>query len=351
MTSVIGTDSLRDIRNDMMHRVEKSALDFLEQEHARWSALDREAGATIETIAALMRSGGKRIRPEFCLSGFLAAGGDPHDESIIAAAVAVELLHTSALIHDDVFDESAIRRGAPAAHVKYATRHRDNDWRGDADRFGESVAILAGDLALGYADAFLAEAAGARPSVLAAWSEMRTELQIGQHLDVVAAARFTGDPKLSRTIAQLKSGNYTIHRPLLIGAILAGRPDLAAAFETYGLAVGEAFQLRDDLLDMFGDTDTLGKPAQLDLERHKMTLLLSLAIERDPAVRELVERPEAEADGLQRSLLASEMAAEVEKHIAGLVVAGGTALADAELEPGWRAELIALAHSVAYRDK
>ncbi|WP_067536131.1 polyprenyl synthetase family protein [Nocardia crassostreae] len=337
--------------DDMMASAEKVALEFLEQEHARWSGLDSEAGATIESIADLMRSGGKRIRPGFCITGYLAGGGAPGNPAVVAAAVALEFLHTSALIHDDVFDDSPLRHGAPAVHAKYAARHRALGWQGESRRFGESVAVLAGDLALGYADFFMAQAISAAPAVAGAWNELRAALQIGQHLDVVAAARFTGDPKLSRTIANLKSVNYTIHRPLLIGALLAGRADLSEAFEFYGLAVGEAFQLRDDLLDMFSDSDTLGKPAQLDLERHKMTPVLSLAIERDPAVRALVDGPEAGGAELRRRLLDSEMSGAVENHIAGLVVQGGAALADAGLAPERRAELISLAHAVAYRDK
>ncbi|MFI5781892.1 polyprenyl synthetase family protein [Nocardia sp. NPDC051570] len=348
MTAVTGIYSVRDTRNDMMERAEQSALEFLEKEYLRWSAVDREAGATIESIAELMRAGGKRIRPEFCISGYLAAGGDPDGRSIVSAAVALEFLHASALIHDDVFDDSAVRRGAPAVHAKYAAQHRAQGWQGEPRRFGESVAILAGDLALVYADIFMADA---MPTVTAAWGELRAELMVGQHLDVVAAARYSGDPQLSRTIARLKSGNYSVHRPLLIGALLASRPDLAQAYQSYGLAIGEAFQLRDDLLDMFGDTDTLGKPAQLDLETHKMTLLLSLAIERNSEVRELVETPGTGGAELQRTLLDSGASDEVETHIGDLVAQGGAALADADLEPGWRAELISLAHAVAYRNK
>ncbi|MBB5912162.1 geranylgeranyl diphosphate synthase type I [Nocardia transvalensis] len=340
--------SVRDVRNEMMKRAETAALEFLEKEYKRWYAVDPEAGATIESIADLMRAGGKRVRPEFCLSGYLAAGGDPEGHAIVSAAVALEFLHASALIHDDVFDESAVRRGAPTVHVKYSELHRSRGWQGESPRFGESVAVLAGDLALVYADIFMADA---MPAATAAWGDVRAELMVGQHLDVVAAARYSGNPRLSRTIAQLKSGNYTIHRPLLIGALVAGRSDLSAPFEAYGLAVGEAFQLRDDLLDMFGDTDTLGKPAQLDLERHKMTLVLSLAIERDPAVRALIDAPDAAPARLQQALLDSDTAREVEKHIGELVARGGAALADADLEPGWHEELLALADAVAYRDK
>ncbi|KAA0020220.1 polyprenyl synthetase family protein [Antrihabitans cavernicola] len=331
----------------MMDLVEKTAFEFLDKEYKRWYELDSEAASTVEAIADFMRAGGKRIRPKFCISGFLAGGGNPRDKSVISAAVALEFLHASALIHDDVFDESALRRGAPTVHENYAARHIAGDWRGDPRRFGESMAILAGDLALVYADLFMADA---MPAVTTAWSDLRAELMVGQHLDVMAAARFAGDPQLSRTIAQLKSGNYTIHRPLLIGALVAGRPDLSEPFESYGLVVGEAFQLRDDLLDMFGDTDTLGKPAQLDIERHKMTLLLSLAIERDSAVRSVVETPGTSAELLLKTLVESGMADEVERHIGELVDAGGAAIAYTDIEPGWRDELIEMAHEVAYRN-
>ncbi|MFI6040974.1 polyprenyl synthetase family protein [Nocardia sp. NPDC051321] len=342
------SDSILEIRRELMKKAENLAIDFLEQEQGRWSALDKRAATPVDAIADLVRAGGKRIRPAFCISGYLAAGGDADGSAVVSTAAALELLHSCALIHDDVMDDSAWRRGAATVHQRHATEHRSGQWQGEPRRFGESVAILAGDLALIYADDFMA---GMTPMVAEAWRDLRAELIVGQYLDVAAAARFDSDPALSRTIAQVKSGNYTIHRPMVIGAILASRPELAPLYRTYGLAVGEAFQLRDDLLDLLGDTQTLGKPAQLDFEQHKMTLLLSLAMQRDPAVRELVVEPGATADRLRDALLDSGICGEVEVHINELVALGSEAISAADLAPGWRQELIAMAHMVAYRDK
>ncbi|MGV9680571.1 polyprenyl synthetase family protein [Nocardia sp. NPDC003482] len=340
--------SLRHTKSEMMNSADEQALSFLAAERARWSELDENAIAPIDAVIDLVRAGGKRIRPEFCISGYLAAGGDAGLQSVISAAIALEFLHTFALIHDDIIDDSSWRRGAATVHEKHAAEHRLNHWRGESRRFGESVGILSGNLALIYADDFMSDAA---PNVADVWVEMRAELIIGQYLDVLAAARFSGDARLSRLIAQVKSGNYTIHRPLVIGALLAGRPDLADAFRSFGVAVGEAFQLRDDLLDLLGDAETTGKPAHLDFAQHKMTLLLSLAIERDPDVREMVTDPAATPEKLHRLLMESGICAEVESHIDKLMQLGHDAIACVRLEPGWREELAAMAHAVAYRKR
>lgn len=341
-------DSVRQTRTRILEQAEQVIDKFLVNEHDRWSALGANAAIPVDAIADLIRAGGKRIRPAFCVSGYLAAGGEPEDPAIISAAIALEMLHTCALIHDDVMDASVRRRGAPTVHAEHASVHRDNHWQGESRRYGESVAILAGDLALIYADDFMAAAA---PTVNRAWGELRAELIIGQHLDVIAAAEFACDPELSRQIAVVKSGHYTIHRPLVIGAIIAGRPELATAFRTYGVAIGEAFQLRDDLLDIFSDTETTGKPAGLDVEQHKMTLLVSLAMQRDPAVRELVTSPSASSARLGELLLDSGIRDEVETHIAQLVEKGCTAISDLPLEPNWSDELVDMAHAVVYRNK
>jgi geranylgeranyl diphosphate synthase type I len=335
-------------RQRLMDVVEERLLGFLDAERAQWSSVDERTAVVIDAVADLVKAGGKRIRPLFCLSGYLAAGGDPDDQSVVPAAVALELLHACALIHDDVMDESELRRGAPTVHVKHAAEHDGRNWRGEPRRFGESVAILAGDLALIYADRIMADAP---PVVDDVWGELRSELIIGQFMDVTAAAEFSADPELSCWIAVAKSGRYTIHRPLAVGATIAGRPELAEAFEAYGTALGEAFQLSDDLLDVFGSSTATGKPAGLDFAQHKMTLLLALAMQRDERVRELVSGDVFDAGALRARLVDSGVRADVEKHLDVLVERGCRAIADVPLEPGWREELIAMAHAVVYRDR
>jgi len=331
-----------------MRLVEDRMREFLSAERTRWSGVDHRASVIIDAVYDLITAGGKRLRPAFCLSGYLAAGGSPEGSPVVPAAVALELLHACALIHDDVMDASALRRGVPTVHARHSAEHGGRGWRGESRRFGESVAILAGDLAMIYADQIMADAP---PGIDAAWAELRSELIIGQFMDVAAAAEFSIDPQLSRWIAVVKSGRYTIHRPLVVGATVAGRPELAPVFEAYGAAIGEAFQLRDDLMDAFGDSRLTGKPAGLDFDQHKMTLMLALAMERDERVGELMSGDWGDAARLRDLLVETGAQADLEKHIDQLVEQGCGAVAEAPLDSQWRAELIAMAHQVAYRNK
>jgi geranylgeranyl diphosphate synthase type I len=331
-------------RADLLHQVEDRLRAFLAGESARWSAVDGYATAPVDAISTLTTAGGKRIRPLFCVTGFLAAGGDPTDGSVVHAAAAWELLHACALIHDDVMDESALRRGMPTAHVRHAREHRAHGWRGAPDRYGESVALLAGDLALVYADNLMA-AAG--PAVRDIWDEARVELIIGQFLDTSIEVRGRPNARLAHWIAHCKSGRYTIERPLTLGATLAGRPGLVPAFERYGAPLGEAFQLRDDLLDIVGDPAVVGKPTAADLERHKMTLLMSLAMERHAPIRDAVRAGLPVRD----LLVETGTCAIVEHRIERLVHEACAALDRAPLPAWWRRELGELALRVAYRDR
>lgn len=349
-TRPVSASVITQTRAQMLTRVESRLNTFVREQRERWHSVNPRAAQPIDAISALVRSGGKRLRPVFCLSGYLSAGGDPRSQMAVDASAALELLQAFALIHDDVVDNSALRRGTPTVHVAQAAEHTARGWQGEARRFGEGVAVLAGDLAFVYADQM-----AARFSVPArrVWDELRAEMIIGQHLDIAVAAEAVVDPSLSRWIAVCKSGRYTIHRPLVLGATLAGRPDLADAFEGYGLALGEAFQLRDDLIDAFGDTDAAGKPTGLDFSEHKMTLLLALAAETDPQVQRLLEQGGAtpwDADELRRVLEETGVRRQVEQTIAQLVDQACQSLADCDLAPEWRQEFSRLATQVAYRN-
>lgn len=343
-TSLVPTTASRD---RMLAAVERRMEDLVTAQRARWCAVDPRAELPVGVVADLLGSGGKRIRPVFCLTGYLAVGGDPGDPAAVDAAAALELLQAFALLHDDVLDDSMLRRGAPTAHVRWAAEHERRGWRGEARRFGEGMATLGGDLAYAWADVL---AAGLSPAARAVWDELRVEMIIGQSLDIAVAAEQVADPELARWIALCKSGHYTIHRPLLLGATVAGRPDLTGAFEQYGLAVGEAFQLRDDLIDAFGDGRASGKPAGLDFDGHKMTLLLALVMQRDTRVRELVTG-DWDADALRELIVTAGVRAEVEQHIDDLVATARRAIAAAPLPGAWRDELADLAGRVAYRDR
>jgi len=336
-------------RDELLTRVEDRLRDLLATETSRWSAVDPRAAVPAEAVAALVGAGGKRLRPVFCLSGFLAAGGDPAREPVaVDAAAALEILHAFALLHDDVLDDSPLRRGEPTAHERHAAGHRAAGWAGEPRRFGEGVAALAGDLAHIYADRLVSTAP---PAAREIWHELRTEIIIGQYLDIRVAAERLADPALSRWIAVCKSGRYTVHRPLTLGASIAGRLDLAPAFEEYGTALGEAFQLRDDLIDAFGDSTLTGKPTGLDFAQQKMTLLVALAMPRDDRIARLLAGQSAGGATLGQIITNLDVRGEVERRIDHLVEQAQAAIAAAALDPWWRDELARIAVQVAYRQK
>jgi geranylgeranyl diphosphate synthase type I len=339
--------SARGTGTEVLRRVEHRLRSFLSAEREAWARIEERSVVAIDALSELIASGGKRIRPAFCIAGYLAAGGDPGQSGIVSAAAALEMLHISALVHDDVLDDSSQRRGLPTVHVKYTAVHAERRWQGESRRFGEGVALLVGDLALVYSGELMSKAPA---TAVPEWNKLRSEVMIGQYMDVAAAAEFSVDPRLSRLIALIKSGRYTIHRPLVVGASAAGRGDLAPAFEEYGEAVGEAFQLRDDLLDAFGDSADTGKPAGLDFTQHKMTLLLGWAMQRDEHIRSLITEPGHTPDEVRARLVDTGVPDDVEKHIAGLVERGCKAIADAPIDRAWRDELAVMANRVAYRN-
>jgi geranylgeranyl diphosphate synthase type I len=273
-------------------KVDARLLDLFNRELTRWGAVDRDLKDPLQSLQQLVHAGGKRLRPTFCFWAFVGAGGDPSDDRVINAGAALELLHISALVHDDVIDASSTRHGIEAAHVDFARHHTDADWRGEAERFGEGMAILTGDLAAAYADAMLG-APGHQAQAI--FDELRIELNVGQLLDLIASVQGDVTVERARLIARYKSGKYTIERPLHLGAALAepSRLDeLSGPLTAYGLPLGEAFQLRDDILGVFGDGAVTGKPVGEDLREGKPTLLFALAQERahGPAARLLAQR-------------------------------------------------------------
>lgn len=247
------------------------------------------------TVLAL--GAGKRVRPRFVALGWLAADGPTPTQAVVDVAAAVELLHVSALLHDDVVDGSLTRRGAVTAHVREAEHHRAERWAGESRRYGEGVAILAGDLASAFADEL---AAGSRPETLVQWRSMKSEVALGQVLDHVATARRVRDTEAALQVVSLKTSMYTVVRPLLLGATEcdpARTSQIAPALLTYGAGVGEAFQLRDDVLGAFGDPSDTGKPVGDDLREGKPTWLLAEATSlADPRQRAVLESVGGEID-------------------------------------------------------
>jgi geranylgeranyl diphosphate synthase type I len=227
--------------------------------------------------------GGKRLRPAFAYWGWRAVSNEDADEQALLLFAALELLHASALVHDDVIDSSATRRGRPTTHIRFAALHRERGWRGPADQFGISAAILLGDLALAWADDIVADVdlprdAGRR--VRRVWADIRTEVLGGQYLDIVAEASAAESIASAMAVNTYKTASYTVSRPLQLGAAAAAdRPDVQALFHEVGNQLGVAFQLRDDVLGVFGDPAVTGKPSGDDLRSGKRTVLLATAME------------------------------------------------------------------------
>jgi geranylgeranyl diphosphate synthase, type I len=342
----------RQTRLGLMAAIETRLSGFLVAERERWVQVNRRCAVPVDAVAGLVAAGGKRWRPAFCVSGFFAAGRQAGAEAavdtLVNAAAGLELVHAAALIHDDVLDDSALRRGAPTVHTRHTEAHAAAGWLGESRRFGEGTAILAGDLAMVYAERL---AAGLPPVARTVWGEMVTEIQIGQYLDLAVAAECVVDPDTSRWVAVCKSGRYSIHRPLLLGAAIAGRPELARGFAEYGEAVGEAFQLRDDLIDIYGDSAASGKPVGSDLAQHKMTLLLALACGLDDRLRALVEERDWDIEAIRERLVACGAREEIERRIGDLVRRAREAIGRTDIAPGWQSELTEMAAKVAYRNR
>ncbi len=336
-------------------RVEDRIRAVLDDELARWAAVDTELIEPFEALRELVLAGGKRLRPAFCHWAFTGAGGDPTDHRVVDAGAALELLHTFALIHDDIMDGSPTRRAMDTIHVQFEARHALAAWRGEGRRFGEGVAILAGDLAFVYADRMLA---GAPRAALDVFTELRIEVNVGQYLDLVGTARGRVPEDAARRICRFKSGKYTIERPLHLGAALAGRmPELGGPLSAYGLPLGEAFQLRDDLLGVFGDDSVTGKPVGEDLREGKPTVLYALAAECVGGAGTALDRYGADdltdddIAALQEILIDTGAVAQLETRIDALVETAVVALHETQLADEATAALAELAYYVAGRDR
>lgn len=253
----------------------------------------------VDTLEAFVLRGGKRVRPRFAWTGWLGAGGDPAGlgaDAVLQACSALELVQAAALVHDDIIDASTTRRGFPTVHVEFAEEHRRAGRHGRPEQFGESVAILLGDLALVWADDMLHSAglpAETVARVTPVWAAMRTEVLGGQYLDIANEVAADESVEAAMRVNRFKTAAYTIERPLHLGAALAGADaDLIDAYRRFGTDIGIAFQLRDDLLGVFGDPEVTGKPSGDDLRSGKRTVLYALALEAadaaDPAAAQLL---------------------------------------------------------------
>ncbi|MER7443134.1 polyprenyl synthetase family protein [Micromonospora avicenniae] len=347
-------------RAGLRQRVDKALTEFLANQRIWMAGVDDALAPLAEVIEAFVLGGGKRLRPAFAYWGYRGAGGVDSDQ-VLGALAALELVQASALIHDDLMDRSDTRRGEPAVHRRFAARHRRSGWGGDPDGFGDAAAILLGDLCLVWSDELL-HSAGLEPRMVArarpVFDEMRTEVTVGQYLDVLA--QVTRDTSVERAgkVARYKSAKYTVERPLLLGAALADAPaDVEAAYSAYGLPLGEAFQLRDDVLGVFGDPAQTGKPAGDDLREGKRTYLVAAALEAlDDADREQLRTglgdPGLDEEGVARLrglITRSGALARTEQRIGMLTDSALAALATVDLDSEARQALVDLAAAATRR--
>lgn len=304
---------------------------FVADQRAKLVDLGPDLEPFIDAAAAFV-AGGKRLRPQFCYAGWLVAGGDSDETGILTAAASFEWLQASALAHDDLMDGSDTRRGKPSVHRAFEARHRDLNSVGDAAQFGRSVALLLGDLMLSWSDEMFRNCGLDNIDAGAIYLDLcKTEVVAGQYLDVVGQTRPEFSVAEAMRVVRFKSAKYTIERPLHVGAALAGADDeLLANLSAFGLPLGEAFQLRDDLLGVFGDPEVTGKPAGDDLREGKRTVLIARTAERtDDAGRELLRRGlgnDEHIDQLRELIISTGADVAVEEDIASLERQAETAL-------------------------
>jgi len=288
-TGALNPAALLDIEN-LRTDVDAAVTAHLGRLAAEVSAISPSAEAMVGEAAGLLM-GGKRLRAAFCYWSFRAHGGaaepgDPARIATVRVGAALELFQAAALLHDDVMDNSDTRRGRPTAHRAFAATHAEAGWAGEPVRFGDSAAILLGDLVLLAAQRELSAALAPLPADIAAaardrFDAMQSEVVVGQYLDVLVQAEPWGedpasDEERARKVLRAKSASYSVAAPLAIGALLAGAgAEAAAGIEAAGLPLGEAFQLRDDVLGVFGDPAVTGKPAGDDLREGKRTVVVA----------------------------------------------------------------------------
>ncbi|NMR19366.1 polyprenyl synthetase family protein [Cellulomonas fimi] len=355
---------------DVRSRVDAVLAAYLDAQRPLLAGLGRDSVALVDAVDRML-SGGKRLRAAFCYWSWRAHGGAPDapaTEAVLRVGAALELFQAAALFHDDVMDDSDTRRGHPAAHRSFADLHGRSRWNGEGRRFGDSAAILLGDLALVASDAEFQRAMPAFPAGAAAAARdvfdlMRTEVTVGQYLDVLAQALPWGqdpavDESRAREVIRAKSARYSVEHPIVLGAALTGA-DAAARSRcaAFGLPLGEAFQLRDDLLGVFGDPSATGKPTGDDLREGKRTVLVARAMAAgDEEQRRLLSsrlgvRDLADDDVAALAALIRDTGAErdVEGLIGELADEGFSALEAARLHEPGASMLATLGHAAVDR--
>ena len=355
MTAEVRSPSADPISGDLQASISAILDAFIDHKQAQLASLGADLVPLFDTARQAV-AGGKRLRPAFAYWGWRAAGGSvDKTEAILTAAAAIELVHASALVHDDVMDGSATRRGRPAAQRRFSTQLPSASPQ-QADRFGLSAAILLGDMLLSWSDELLGRS-GFKPRAIARgrvyFDRLRYEVVAGQYLDVLAQTTTGSSAAAAMRVVRYKSAKYTVERPLQFGAALAkAETPLLAALSSYGVPLGEAFQLRDDVLGVFGESSVTGKPSGDDIREGKRTLLVARAFDKaSSAQRQVLDthlgKPEVDAAGIsavQAVLRDTGALADVETVIAELKTA---ALADLDSAPVSDDDVISALRSLA----
>ena len=344
----------------MRSAVEEELSIFLNRESAYLNSISSDLSPVSDSLTSFLLDSGKRLRPLFAYAGFAAAGGGL-EKSVTRAMAALELLQACALIHDDLMDGSDTRRGKPSIHRHFESVHVQEQLDGFAPQYGLSAAVLLGDLALVWSDQMLNTAGLTTEQyarVMPFYNEMRVELMAGQFLDIHEQTQKDTSVDRSMKIARYKSGKYTIERPLHLGAAMtSSSKDVTDALSAYGLPLGEAFQLRDDLLGVFGDPSVTGKPAGDDLREGKRTVLIAMTNERQSdAQREMARKffgkPDIDAAGvgiLQEIIESTGARAELEATIDRLTEESLTAAQSQVFTDDGKALLVELANIATKR--
>ncbi|MFD7258949.1 polyprenyl synthetase family protein [Streptomyces sp. NPDC059874] len=298
------------MRDAMLDRVEERLARLLAEEHRNRRTSDPRSAVLVAGVAELVQAGAERAHPVICLTGYLAAGGDPDGDDAVAASAALELLDTCLMIRDDVRENATLRRGIPTLHISHAAEHERNGWRGESRRFGEGTAVLAGDLALAYGDRL---AVRLPYEAWQLWDDLRTERAIGAHAEAAAATEYLDDAWPGQCLQGCGSGCgagwYGLRHALLIGAALAGREDLRETYEEYARALHGAWRIRGFLR---------GGPGF-----------------------------DGDAQFLRDVFFDARARNTAEETIAGLLDRADAAVTGAPIDPRWRTELMAFARRVA----
>lgn len=339
---------------DFTNLFSKKIDGFINDEIEHWKSVDESIVPPLLALSNFISNGGKRLRPAFCYLGAKLMGSDDNSENLVNAACCLELLHNFALVHDDFMDRSDLRRGAPTVHKFLETMYNDGNHTGDIEHFAASVAILAGDFAFTYADTF---ARDLPKKSLDVYDILKVELFAGQQMDIDAGYRNNVTKEQISKIAQYKSGKYTIERPIHLGALIADENAPLEKLSEFGSPLGEAFQLRDDILGTFGDKNTTGKPVGDDIREGKFTLLIASAIENaNEQELEILSRrgaldiTEDEIIAISNVIQSNGALDDVEKRIQSLYNDSMEALEKINPNDEAKKLAISLAHYVCWRD-